>query len=439
MNAELCAASRVYAAGSVAKYPNSMTGHAQVAGEGIVDGSLAGHVAALQMIRNCSDGRWRSKTELVARTTFAEASLPIFRSDICHGNESRSATLAKVGIQALCVGRCDSDRMTTHGFWWTNQSARQASKIQLSNQKQRRKPTGKRPASPVYGSGIVFYLDRTGRLRGVMSWGIPFTADDKGTLNAELVERMKAVVATNGAVSLRNVDGNELLTIKDLAEESKKLVGIALSRHDPTTALSRNIQLRVDSKPNPLYRYTAGRPPSITSVGMLKRKDQVGASELLSENVYVKDEDDYQTVDTIRPSSLVYVYPLGVQSTVRGNGESSWNDPYRLSETEKQHLLARDNEKRARPPKEEPLWLRRDEMHKGIKYRDSLVERLSATLRSGRFADGSDPVQQAPMPRVLQAATKQFQSMIDKSKHVEEGGTEAKGHNDDEGATSTPK
>ena len=41
----------IYAAGSVAKYPNNVTGHVIVAGEGIVDGTTAGKAAAENMAR----------------------------------------------------------------------------------------------------------------------------------------------------------------------------------------------------------------------------------------------------------------------------------------------------------------------------------------------------------------------------------------------------
>ena len=41
----------IYAAGSVAKYPNNVTGHVIVTGEGIVDGTTAGKAAAENMAR----------------------------------------------------------------------------------------------------------------------------------------------------------------------------------------------------------------------------------------------------------------------------------------------------------------------------------------------------------------------------------------------------
>ena len=41
----------IYAAGSVAKYPNNVTGHVIVAGEGIVNGTTANKAEAENMTR----------------------------------------------------------------------------------------------------------------------------------------------------------------------------------------------------------------------------------------------------------------------------------------------------------------------------------------------------------------------------------------------------
>ena len=54
VNPELCAASGVFAAGSVAKYPNSTTGNSSIAGEGAEDGKEAGRIAAINMSKQYS-------------------------------------------------------------------------------------------------------------------------------------------------------------------------------------------------------------------------------------------------------------------------------------------------------------------------------------------------------------------------------------------------
>ena len=82
VNTELNVASRVYAAGSAAKFPNSVTDHGHVAGEGTVDGRLAGQVAAMHMARNYHGrvggvifGRRRHD---ISMTSFAAESFPVW-------------------------------------------------------------------------------------------------------------------------------------------------------------------------------------------------------------------------------------------------------------------------------------------------------------------------------------------------------------------------
>ena len=110
VNTELNVASRIYAAGGCAKYPNSSTGHSCVAGEGSIDGPEAGRVAALNMSQNYRQkGRdnnyFNSESDVVEAHSFATNSLPVWRSDITSYptvNGDRSSALSKIGIQALC-------------------------------------------------------------------------------------------------------------------------------------------------------------------------------------------------------------------------------------------------------------------------------------------------------------------------------------------------
>ena len=121
VNAELNAASRIYAAGSVAKFPSCDTGHATVSGEGTTNASLAGKVAAHNMARDYIErttsrpfGRAKEIETLQSNRLFSVESCPIWRTD-CHS----SSSLSGLGINALCVGNCDSETMATHGFFWT--------------------------------------------------------------------------------------------------------------------------------------------------------------------------------------------------------------------------------------------------------------------------------------------------------------------------------
>ena len=114
VNTELSVASRIYAAGSCAKYPNSFTGHSSIAGEGSIDGPEAGRVAALNMSREYRQMHQAEKfgfAGLVPLSTVEEAhsfatnSLPVWRSDITSypaANGDRTSALPTAGIEALC-------------------------------------------------------------------------------------------------------------------------------------------------------------------------------------------------------------------------------------------------------------------------------------------------------------------------------------------------
>jgi len=232
VNAELKAGNGVYAAGSVAKYPNPWTGSADVAGVGEVDGTEAGLVAASNMARDLYQqqgfsqqgkmfGFGKGKYEALLNRINLKHPIPVWRTD----QNGRSLGLNKdglkeAGVYALCVGTCDSERFSTQAFWWTNQSRRlkqwfnedpqtttaTTSTVPPDRATARRRRTRRFNSSPtsslkpVYGRGIVYYMDQdSGHIHGVMIWGLPFTENDsKDTLNSTLVKKMQEVIRTNG-------------------------------------------------------------------------------------------------------------------------------------------------------------------------------------------------------------------------------------------------
>ena len=106
------------------------------------------------------------------------------------------------------------------------------------------KASGGRGSLPVYGSGVIYYLNRSGNIKGVMLWGLPYSTEPKdvhSNLNNKLVERMKNMIRSNGGMAIRdhsekilnensgtNIDV-ELLSYLHLVEESKYLASMALS------------------------------------------------------------------------------------------------------------------------------------------------------------------------------------------------------------------
>jgi hypothetical protein len=92
----------------------------------------------------------------------------------------------------------------------------------------------------------------------------------------------------------------------------------------------------------------------------------------------------------------MYVYLMHNSSPQASLRNSS---PFHNGRDEKTQLAIHENELRARPPKEEPLWLRRGEARKSISRADAMSDMFLRNMRQGKFADGSDGLQQAPVPK----------------------------------------
>jgi len=345
---ELCACSGVYAAGSVAKYANSITGHATVAGMGVEDGTAAGRTAALNMARlyhhhHAAQNPFWSKSsssssssatnffgfgssssttrdeqardEEVLRRTVVKDPLPVWRSDLRYsskrGQNTEPTSLSEIGVVALCVGNCEAESMATHGVWWTNLSAFQRRMTRrataqngdegdqekssedgrLKKQRHRQKREIKKSLKPVYGLGVVYYLDSTGRIQGVMTWGLPFTESENSTkLNQQLVDQMKTVIRTNGGIRTLDTEGDHMKMAQYLRETSQQLLLTALQSHGDDFSKGHN--LSHNNVPRPLHRYTEVRPPSLRSVGVLKRRDGLHGHGVLGEDMFARFEDD---------------------------------------------------------------------------------------------------------------------------------------------------
>ena len=127
------------------------------------------------------------------------------------------------------------------------------------------------------------------------------------------------------------------------------------------------------------------------------------SSELMGENMYIKTDDIYNEVaSNARPPSLIYVYPMHSPSWRGDDDEDKWRDPYILTEDERIEQAWNDNERRARPAKEEPLWLRRDDARRGTNYAQVMKDMFLSNMRNGRFADGSEPMRRGTFSRTAE-------------------------------------
>jgi hypothetical protein len=386
VNSELCAASGVYAAGSVAKYPNNETGHTAVAGEGAIDGGLAGKIAAQNMIKAYSKRSGRHTTKRYNSNFVAQnESFSIWRTDTLSGNgDTSQSSLPMLGIFSLCVGECDSETMSTHGFWWTNQASpnrhlsRRLSNVTTSNHGENKK------YKPIYGSGVVYYLDRSGVIKGVMLWGLPF-ADSANELNSDLISRIKAVIRTDGKVvqdEHKNVTKTIGLTSSHLLEESKFLATLAVSKAPSPFIISEG---KIQNS-RPLHRYVPAKPISVTRTGNLKRHELTGHG-VAGEDIFDRSLHD-SLLSRNRNPSLIHYF----------RNELEPNDPFLNDGSSSAYMnnVNRDDDDSARPSKEDTIWMRRNEGNKTTSLSEKMNEIFMHHIMKGHFQDGSDAVKQAP-------------------------------------------
>lgn len=420
VNSELNAASKIYAAGSVAKYPNHITGHATVAGEGLVNGSLAGTIAARNMAKEYhllsnytndhnedeyefQNNRLNSEVKSSTIVFSQDKDLPILRTDRVSTSGESTSSLSSLGIHALCVGQCDSENMSTHGFWWTNQSLnnmRMSRRLSNHFLQRRDKKTAQKP---VYGSGVVFYLDRSATIRGVMIWGLPFStvqSEKKSVLNEQLIQRIHDIIRSNGMVIKKEHKSKmeklnmhtQFLSQSHLAEESKLLATIAMN------AMTKKDVGRQLEKSRPLHRYIPSKPITVSSMGILKRHQAIGngssGDDIYERNNQAKGIED----ESKRHPSLIQFFSYNWNSSMSLELENSnLDDDGDLDEST-------DNEIASRPPKEEPIWLRRNEVFRTTSMNDKMTDMFSFNLKRGQFYDGNDAVKQAPVPEFVSNA-----------------------------------
>ncbi len=390
VNAELYAGGNVFAAGSVAKYPNARNGHATVAGAGVVDGTNAGYVAAMNMAQLYYQttaprhrpglvpfGRHVHPTRDHERPSqiYVKDPIPVWRSDLrtgsTHGNDppQQRSSLEDVGIMALCVGHCDSESLATHGVWWTNHAAhrRLLAVAEMStgtdshSRPERRKM--KQSFKPVYGFGVVFYLDRANQINGVMTWGLPFYHSNKDRdLDVEFVEEIKHVIKTNGGFRRIESEQDRIEFTQYLGRVSKELIVRAFSNHETEIGTHHQLDGKLDRLPRPLHRYTEIRPPNVRAVGLLKRKDGQNLG-ILGQDLFVRFEQDDVPDNPI---------PLPLAANL-GSAIAKVQAQYDWDVWEQIERRWDENESRARPSKEDPLWIRKGDEGRALSHREQLA------------------------------------------------------------------
>jgi len=127
--------------------------------------------------------------------------------------------------------------------------------------------------NPIYGIGVVFYLDHYGRIQGIMTWGLPFADRPGESLNLDLLELIKHLIATNAGVSALDAEENHQLMNLALGKASQKLVALAVKGHvSDMTRAWHGLDGRIEGFSTPLYRYTEVSNSRSKTLNVLKRK-----------------------------------------------------------------------------------------------------------------------------------------------------------------------
>ncbi|EJK49965.1 hypothetical protein THAOC_31103 [Thalassiosira oceanica] len=417
-NAEFNAASSIYAAGSVAKFPCSQTGKVEIAGGRHISAEESGRIAALNMIK--TNYKSHSHHEDMQSESIS-SHMPVWRTDrvsYMTNGEKRSEALYGMGIHALSVGRCDSDECATHGFWWTNTKDQRSNGIvdspnllmKRATKRLTRRARRQSGTLPAYGSGVIYYLNRTGNITGIMLWGLPFSSDASdisSSINEELVDRMRTIIRSDGAIAIEehstkiasenealNIDLS-LLSYLHLAEESKHLASIALSgsnRMDKKSTGAHIVGRR------PLHRYSPAKLTQFMSLGKLFRSGDVFYP------VETVHDSCSRCREESRPPSLKRIYPM-----------SSGSEDEEFEREMEMRQLQLD---RSRPSKEDQLWLRQGDENRYVSAQDSKTNAFIKNMVLGRFADGSDAVSSAPTPEIYIGAMDKISEVNSTLRHM---------------------
>lgn len=224
---------------------------------------------------------------------------------------------------------------------------------------------------PIYGVGVVFYLDNYNRIQGIMTWGLPFADKVGGHINPELLKYIKYLISTNAGVSALDAENNHQLMNLALGKASQKLVSFAMKGQAyHMTRAWHGLDGPIKGFATPLYRYTEVSNSRNKTMNVLKRQD--GSSMgILGEGLYARDDfileenkssDSQSEEDDIPTNIPATMYPI----TVAPSYSEETYGPKAISvesvkELNRYYAVQREwemNENRARPGKEDPIWLR---------------------------------------------------------------------------------
>jgi len=357
VNMSLQACQGVYAAGSAAQVPNPVLGCT-------TPGSGGGVTAARSML-----------------------GLPSRYDPLQAWNSSKVGPhLGKVGIQATTVGICNAELGFTHGIWWTNQAAQvrmmrmveeqEDSESGQSSLLKRRKSHKKMSAQlPVYGLGVIYYLDSSRRLQGIMCWGLPTTSAAQ--------QHMRRLIQTNAGFYSVDTDQDHMAFSRTLEQQARQLVALSFlheEAQDDHLYTLRSDRIHWKDFPRPLHRFTDPKSSRPWSSLRRKRGAVYDATDVLLYQETSESSNELTSIpfkDLIRSPEITHNTPLvggALAATERAKEETNW------ALWEQKERLWDENEDRGRPPKEDLLWIRRGDEMKSVTASQSLFQAYGSVL-----------------------------------------------------------
>lgn len=245
--------------------------------------------------------------------------------------------------------------------------------------------------SPLYGVGVVYYLDNMGRVRGIMTWGLPFTQEDAGMLNPNMMKLLKNIMVTNAGISGLDSEENHQMMNNALAIMSQRLVHIAYQNQPiDTTGAAHGLDGPIEEFSTPLYRFTEVYNGKSNTMNVLKRKE-AGGYGVLGEDLFARDEhalekdsfasDSDEELPSNIPNTMypITVVPFHVEAAY-GQKAASLDSLVELNRYLATQRGWEENEMRARPGKEDPLWLRPADEKKNVSRKQMVIDAFRSIM-----------------------------------------------------------
>jgi len=147
-------------------------------------------------------------------------------------------------------------------------------------------------------------------------------------------------------------------------------------------------------------RFVPSKPINVTRMGVLKKNKKIGTGGV-AEDIFERSGHDLGSLEgeRSRHPSLVHYFQYDWNSDQHVHLDGVDDDEINNRTDSALLRMNKNPDFAARPPKEEPLWMRKGEAMKAQSMNDRLAAMFMQNIKQGHFSDGSDAVKQAPVPK----------------------------------------